>query len=102
MRSTNRTCLKREARRLPGRDDVVPGMIAAIQSHGELPHWHPHTHVLITCGAFTPTGDFIQWPQFDLERSLVAWQEQVFTLYLAQEKIEPEVVEKMRSPEDDN
>ncbi len=58
---------------------------------------HPHTHVLITCGAFTPTGDFIELPPFDLERLLVAWQEQVNTLYLAQEKIEPEVVENMRT-----
>lgn len=70
-------------------------MIAAIQTHGELLHWHPHCHVLITCGAFTPTGDFIELPQFDLERLLVAWREQVFTLYLAEEKIEPEVVENM-------
>jgi hypothetical protein len=30
------TCLKAEVQRLLGRDDVVPGMIAAIQTHGEL------------------------------------------------------------------
>ncbi len=35
-------------------------------------------------------------------RARYGWQEQVFTLYLSQEKIEPEVVENMRSPEDDN
>jgi hypothetical protein len=32
-----------------------------------------------------------------MERLLVAWQEAVFALYLAEEKIEPEVVENMRS-----
>ena len=32
-----------------------------------------------------------------MERLLVAWQEAVFELYLAEEKIEPEVVENMRS-----
>lgn len=42
------TCLKAEAVRLLGRHDVVPGMIAAIQTHGELLHWHPHIHVLAT------------------------------------------------------
>jgi hypothetical protein len=24
------------------RDDVVPGMIATVQTHGELAHFHPH------------------------------------------------------------
>jgi hypothetical protein len=59
-------------------------MIAAIQTHGELLHWHSHIHVLITCGAFTPEGDFLQLPEFDMDRLLVAWQEAVFALYLAE------------------
>ena len=90
-------CLKAEAQRLLGRDDVVPGMIGAIQTHGELLHWHPHIHVLITCGAFTPEGDFLEFPEFDMERLLVAWQDAVFELYLAEEKIEAKAVENMRS-----
>jgi len=72
-------------------------MIAAIQTHGELLHWHPHIHVLLSCGAFTPEGDFLELPEFDMNRLLVAWQEAVFELYLAEEKIEPEVVENMRT-----
>jgi len=80
-----------------GREDVVPGMIAAIQTHGEFLHWHPHLHVLITCGAFTPDGDFLELPELDMERLLVAWQDAVFELYLAEEKIEPEVGENMRT-----
>ena len=75
----------------------MPGMIAAIQTHGELLHCHPHIHVLITCGAFTPEGDFLELPEFDKERLLFAWQEAVFALYLAEQKIEPEVVENMQS-----
>ena len=89
-------CLKAEACRLLNRDEVVPGMIGAIQTHGELLHWHPHIHVLITCGAFTPEGDFLELPQFDVDRLLDVWQDAVFELYLAKEKIEPEVVENMR------
>jgi hypothetical protein len=72
-------------------------MIGAIQTHGQLLHWHPHLHVLITCGAFTPEGEFLELPEFDMERLLVAWQDAVFELYLAEEKIEPAVVENMRS-----
>jgi hypothetical protein len=37
-----------------GREDVVPGMIAAIQTSGQLLHWNPHIHSLVTCGAYTP------------------------------------------------
>ena len=74
------TCLKAGAQRLLGREDVVPCMIAAIQTHGELLHWHSHIHVLITCGAFTPEGDFLELPQFDMERLLDAWQDAVFGL----------------------
>ena len=48
-------------------------MIGAIQTHGELLHWHPHIHVLITCGAFTPEGEFLELPEFDRERLLDAW-----------------------------
>jgi len=50
-----------------------------------------------TCGAWTPEGEFLELPEFDLERLLVAWQDAVFELYLLEEKIEPEVVENMRS-----
>ena len=75
----------------------MPGMIAAIQTHGTLLHWHPHTHSLVTCGALTPEGDFLELPEFDMDQLLVAWQEAVFALYLAEDKIEPEVVENMRT-----
>jgi hypothetical protein len=72
-------------------------MVAAIQTHGELLHWHPHFHVLLTCGAFTSEGQFLELPELDLERLQTAWQEAVFALYLAEEKIEPDVVENMRT-----
>jgi len=71
-------------------------------THGELLHWHPHLHVLLACGAFTPAGDFVELTELDLDRLEVAWQEAVFALYLApfswaEDKIQPEVVENMRS-----
>ena len=98
------TCIQAEVRRLVGRRPslrdgarVTAGMIAAIQTHGELLHWHPHLHALVTCGAFTPAGEFVELPQLDLDRLEVAWQEAVYALYLAEDKIEPEVVENMRT-----
>jgi ribosomal protein S27E len=105
------TCVKAEIQRVLGRDDVLPGMIATIQTHGELLHWHPHIHALVTCGAFTPSasprpldgrgaggeGEFLEVPALDIERLKAAWQEAVFALYLAKDKIEPEVVDNMRT-----
>lgn len=79
------------------RDDLVPGMIGASQTRGQPLHWHPHLNVPITCGAWTPEEEFLGLPEFDLERLLVTWQDAVFALYLAEEKIEPEVVENMRN-----
>jgi hypothetical protein len=52
---------------------------------------------VVTCGAFTPAGEFVKLPELDLERLETAWQDAVFALYLAEDKIEPEVVENMRS-----
>ena len=93
------TCVRDEVRRLLGRDDVTPGMAAAIQTHGSLLHWHPHIHALVTCGGFTSRdrqGEFVALPEFDKEQLCAAWREAVFALYLAEGKIEPEVVENMR------
>ena len=53
----------------------MPGTIAAIQTQGDLLHWHPHIHVLISCGVFTPELDFQELPQFDMERLSVAYQQ---------------------------
>ena len=90
-------CVRDEVRRLLRRDDVTPGMAAAIQTHGELLHWHPHFHTLVTCGGFTPQGEFLALPELDKERLCAAWREAVFALYLGEGKIEAEAVENMRS-----
>jgi hypothetical protein len=62
------TCIKAEVHRMLGRVDVVPGMIAAIQTFGQLLHWNPHIHSLVSCGAFTADGDFLELSEFDMDR----------------------------------
>jgi hypothetical protein len=42
-------------------------------------------------------GEFLQVPELDMERLEAAWREAVFAMYLAEGKIEAEVVENMRS-----
>ena len=70
-----------------------------MDASGTLPEPAPHLHVLLTCGAFTAAGDFVELPELDLERLEVAWQVPARrdALYLAEDKIEPEVVENMRT-----
>ena len=52
---------------------------------------------MVCCGAFTSEGDFLELSEFDMDSLLLAWQEAVFDLYLAEGKIEPDVVENMRT-----
>jgi hypothetical protein len=78
-----------------GRDDVVPGMVVGIQTHGELSNWHPHLHSLTTDGAFTPDGTFIPMPDMSAEPYLRLWEEAVFALLIKEDRISQEVVDQM-------
>jgi len=49
-------------REMAGGNDALPGMIAGIQTFGELLHFHPHIHALMTDGVFLPDGTFRQLP----------------------------------------
>ncbi len=64
------------------RRDVTPGMIAAIHTFGELLHFHPHLHALVTDGVFTRDGSFIGLPALDDEPFEKLWQKKVFDLLL--------------------
>ncbi len=80
------------------RDDVVPGMVAAIQTHGQLSNWHPHLHCLMTYGAFTSDGTFIPLPDaLSSTPFLQVWQAKVFRLLFDEGRISREVIDQMRS-----
>jgi len=78
------------------RDDVTPGMIATVQTHGELAHFHPHVHSILTDGAFTFDGKFIPLPDIAVEPFLKLWEQKIFSLLLKHDKISQEVVDSMR------
>ena len=58
-----------------GRDDLVPGGIIGIQAFGQLIHFHPHMHGLVTDGAFTPEGRFVHLPRVDDAPFLRLWEQ---------------------------
>jgi hypothetical protein len=80
------------------REDVTPGMFAAIQTHGSLAHWHPHLHALATAGAFTPEGTFIPLPK-DLEPKpfLRLWERKVTEFLLSEGRITEQAIRQMRA-----
>ncbi len=79
-------------------DDVAPGGILAIQTFGQLVHFHPHIHGLVTDGAFTPDGHFLPLPQnLGHQPFLRLWEDNVFRLLLDAKRIAPDVVSQIRS-----
>ena len=79
------------------RDDVIPGMIAAVQTFGELVHFHPHVHAVVTDGAFTNDGGFIPLPEIAIEPFLKLWEHKIFALLLKEGEITQDVVDNMKT-----
>ena len=77
------------------RRDVTPGMIAVIHTFGELLHFHPHLHALVTDGVFAPDGSFMALPMLDDEPFEKLWQKKVFDLLLKRGKIDQSLVTQM-------
>ena len=63
-------CVRQHIQQELGCKDVVPGMIAGMQTHGELMNFHPHIHALATCGGYNAAGGVLQLPEFDRDRML--------------------------------
>ena len=82
-----------------GRPDAVPGMVGAIQTFGQLVHFHPHIHALVSEGVFLPDccSDSCPLPKLATEPFLKLWEQEVFALLLAEGKITEDVVANMRS-----
>jgi hypothetical protein len=78
-------------------DGYVPGMVGAVQTHGELVHWHAHIHCLVSEGVFTQSGHFVHVPDIWLYRACEIWEQKVFDLLLDEHKIDEQVVSSMRS-----
>ncbi len=91
-------CLLQVYQAVLGRTDVVPGMIAAIQTHGRLSQWNSHLHALISAGAFAKDGTFNPLPEkLYTAPFLKLWEKKIFDLLLAEGRITTEVVEQIQS-----
>jgi hypothetical protein len=73
------------------------GHFTGIQRFGQLVHFHPHAHAIVTDGGFTPDGIFVCLPGIETNRLLAVWEMKVFEFLLAAEKIDQRTVAEMRS-----
>jgi hypothetical protein len=80
-----------------GREDILPGMIAGIQTFGQLVHWNCHAHAIVTDGGFAPDGTFVCLPSIDTDHLLTIWKTKVFAFLLATKKIDEGTVAEMNS-----
>ena len=95
----------REAFRDAIGDNLVnPGVVASIQTYGDLVNWNSHLHFICTEGGFTENGGFVRIPNPNKTVCLALWQDKamhracrgVFDLLLREEKIGEDVVRNMR------
>jgi ssDNA-binding Zn-finger/Zn-ribbon topoisomerase 1 len=78
-------------------DSGVPAMIGAVQTFGDLIHWHSHVHAIVPEGVFTESGHFVHIPDIWKHRAAEFWQERIFCLLLDEHKINDEIAGNMRS-----
>ena len=78
-------------------DVGVPAMVGAVQTFGDLVHWHSHIHSVVSEGVFTESGHFVHIPDIRKHRAVEIWQEKVFGLLLDANKISDEIAGSMRS-----
>jgi hypothetical protein len=56
----------------------IPAMIGAVQTFGDLIHWHSHVHAIVSEGVFTESGHFVHIPDTWKHRAIEIW---VMSLY---------------------
>jgi hypothetical protein len=71
-------------------------MVGAVQTFGDLIHWHSHIHAIVPDGVFTDSGYFVHIPDIWKHRAIEIWQEKVFDFLLDACKIDMEVVANIR------
>ena len=77
--------------------DVMPGVVAVIQTFGNRLNFHPHIHVLVTEGGTALNGTFHHVSRFQDERIQAFFTQEVFSLLLRKKLIGPALVEKILS-----
>jgi hypothetical protein len=77
--------------------DLMPGVVAVIQTFGNRLNFHPHLHMLVTEGGRTQDGSFQPVPIFNDAALTRIFAHEVLTLLVSKDLISPETREKILS-----
>jgi len=59
---------------------VRPGMVAVVQTAGDLGHWHPHVHALVSRGGWTREWQWVPVPYVDQHSAELLFRHKVMRL----------------------
>jgi len=57
-----------------------PGMVAVVQTHGDMLGWHPHVHAIATRGGWDTEGSFVPMPFVSTTAAERLFRHKVITL----------------------
>jgi hypothetical protein len=77
--------------------DLMPGMVAVIQTFGNRLSFQPHLHMLVTEGGLRTDGSFQPVPIFNDTPLARIFAHEVLTLLVSKDLIRPEIREKILS-----
>jgi len=63
-----------------GDTSIRPGMVAVVQTAGDLGNWHPHVHALVSRGGWTQEGDWIPVAFVDEQTAELLFRHKVIRL----------------------
>jgi len=75
--------------------ELIPGVVAVIQTFGQKINFHPHAHLLVTEGGEDRDGHFHHIPAFSDGLLAQMFAREVFSLLLREELISQALVEKI-------
>jgi hypothetical protein len=78
-------------------DPCTPAMIGAVQTFGDLVHWHPHIHAVVVEGVFDKDGDFVSVEQVRLDRAKETWRDKVFDLLFDAGLLRLDTIDSMKA-----
>jgi ribosomal protein S27E len=77
--------------------ELMPGVVAAIQTFGEQINFHPHLHFLVTEGGVDRAGVFHKIPRLDDSRLEEIFAHEVLAALVRKELLSPEWAERLLS-----
>jgi hypothetical protein len=63
-----------------GDEELQPGMVAVVQTAGDLGNWHPHVHALVSRGGWTRVGEWVGVPYVDEHAAELLFRHKVLRL----------------------